>query len=119
MKRVFVILLVCIGLCGCTPVVHFPDAGSWYCPELDLQICFDNNGHNNQTYVVVNGEKQLCAYDINIGNPTIWVGYNDPENEIFMYDHTFFVAEFLFLSENELAVCETDTGTVYVFYRQQ
>lgn len=122
------------------PADGVPQSGTWYCEELQTQLCFDKDysapiefyeekGYEKmddeeyyRSYIMIDGQKFRCA----VGNRGISVfitysdlKFNEENYEFHPIGQNLFEGETQFLSKTKFVLKDSNTGKEYIFRRAE
>jgi len=111
-SRILILLVMTIFLSACTPIECFPEAGQWYCEELQMQLSF---GNDTECFVIKNGSKMICACGSDRGSNYLSVGCQEVGCQHCDLGEEIFGAEFVSLDNTTLVVKDIKDGKQYRF----
>lgn len=146
MKRIMLIasliVLLTTLLMGCYehPKVYYPQDGTWFCDELQVQLCFDPEAYvtadfyEDKLYMQMdddayytsmiewNGQKFRCSAHCTRNRPYLYIQYDDPrfnETQYKAYDigYYFYQTEIISLSNDKMVLKDQNTKEKYIFIR--
>lgn len=117
-ERKLVSILLVLLLCGLavvvlSPKLHFPDAGIWYCDELQMQISFEDDTAS----AVVDGKKIPCIWETDGEEKRISVRCSEDGYPGYAAGASLFTAKITRLEDNTLVVYEESSGNTYTFLK--
>lgn len=111
-----VFLFIC-SLLGCLQIAKtIPDAGVWYCDEL--QVSVDLNG-GDKCYILIGKEKLKVGFRNDRGSKYVTIESQEIGNESFPLSKIILEGECVSFDEKTMTICEEETGRLYTFYRQE
>lgn len=96
---------------GIGPTRYLPDEGTWYCEELQIQLCFDEGDIYGTHYYDKNGDKLLAIVIYEPGTRYFSVNPKSGRNI------SLFTAQCMDVDDEKMVVVEEDTGVEYTFTR--
>ncbi len=146
MKRIHIsalVVLLIMFLPGCydQPKEYHPQDGTWFCEELQVQLCFDPESYataafyENKVYmqmddeeyydsfIVWDGQMFRCSAHCKRNSPYLFIQYDDPrfnDTQCKLYDigYHFYETEIVSLSDNQMVLKDQHTAEKYIFLRK-
>ena len=120
------VVIVILSLTSCTFPQYAPNEGTWYCEELQTQICFDRldggmdpvDNSEARTFVIVDNEKVVCTWINQRASVVLSIISQDTLSDKFHLGQTIYELEYVRLSDTEYTVKDRE-GNIYIFVRQE
>ena len=93
----------------------YPDEGTWYCEELQIQISFDDP---DNCYYIKDDEKLPCGPAIEHGGTGVmYILPRDNDSNIYDADNPILKCEYIWKTRKLFVVKDCETGQKYKFTR--
>ena len=147
MERMYITTLVVLLIMffpGCydEPKEYYPQGGTWFCQELEVQLCFEPESYVSadfygeklymqmddkeyyDSYIVLDGQKFRCSAHCKWNSPYLYIQYDDPrfnDTQYKAYDigYYFYKTKIVSVSEDEMVLQDTETSDKYIFLREK
>lgn len=83
-----------------------PDSGTWYCDELQVQLCFDENG---DSFVVKDQKTVPCRLEIRSESKLIYLISKD------LFEECVFSGKFISWTKKQMRIEDRDSNYTYSF----